>query len=152
MKKKHRIIEFKVGTSLGDALQELKIQNVPACGTFHDVEISSEDDLDTAYFKVFGKSKSEIDKEFEQEKQRLIRRNEYLSQNSLILDHLLSGNGISPVKALKMFGCFRLASRINDLRNQGLNIYGKMVEHAGKRFKVYYMENSNLFEIYGRNF
>ena len=45
-----------------------------------------------------------------------------MSQNKLILKHLEEGRSISPLEALQEYGCSRLASRINDLKNQGHDI------------------------------
>ena len=44
------------------------------------------------------------------------------SQNANILARLQEGETISPIEALIDFRCFRLAARINDLRNAGHNI------------------------------
>ena len=44
------------------------------------------------------------------------------SQNRQILAHLQKGNTITQMDALRMFGCMRLASRINDLRQMGFHI------------------------------
>lgn len=44
-----------------------------------------------------------------------------MTQNEAILNYLKNGGELTPMDALKMFGCFRLGSRINDLRNQGSN-------------------------------
>ena len=44
------------------------------------------------------------------------------SQNKLILEYLEIGNKITPLEALNNFGCFRLSSRIFDLRQKGHNI------------------------------
>ena len=38
------------------------------------------------------------------------------TQNELILNHLKQGYIVTPVSALHLFGCFRLAARINNLR------------------------------------
>ena len=45
-----------------------------------------------------------------------------MTQKKKILTHLESGRSISPLTALGLYGCYRLASRINDLRNDGHNI------------------------------
>ena len=45
-----------------------------------------------------------------------------MTQKKKILDHLEAGRSISPLKALGLYGCYRLASRINDLRKDGHNI------------------------------
>ncbi len=44
------------------------------------------------------------------------------SQNGRILAYLREGHTITHLDALKGFDCARLASRINDLRNQGHEI------------------------------
>lgn len=41
------------------------------------------------------------------------------SQNKRILKHLESGKSITPLQALKLFGCFRLGARIFNLRARG---------------------------------
>lgn len=62
------------------------------------------------------------------------------SQAALILGYLEAGNTITPLEALEKFGCFRLASRINDLKNEGHAIDGEMIElDNGKRVKRYRM-------------
>ena len=40
----------------------------------------------------------------------------------LIRERLLSGGALTLLEALRDFGCYRLASRISDLKNEGLNI------------------------------
>jgi hypothetical protein len=45
-----------------------------------------------------------------------------MSQNQQIANYLNKGRKLTPIDALNKFGCFRLAARIADLRNQGLNI------------------------------
>jgi hypothetical protein len=58
------------------------------------------------------------------------------SQNKVLRKHLLSGKSIAPLQALNNFGIFRLASRIKDLRDDGLNIETKMIhEHPVKYAK-----------------
>ena len=59
------------------------------------------------------------------------------SQLSRIKEHLLNGCGISPLFALNRFGCFRLAARISDLRDEGMTIKTEMVEYDNKRFARY---------------
>jgi hypothetical protein len=45
-----------------------------------------------------------------------------MSQNKQIADYLNKGKKLTPIDALNKFGCFRLAARIADLRNDGMNI------------------------------
>lgn len=49
------------------------------------------------------------------------------SQCAMIKAWLEDGKTINQMQALNMFGCFRLASRIHDLRNRGLNILKERV-------------------------
>ena len=61
------------------------------------------------------------------------------SQNAKIRSWLEDGKRISPLLALHLFGCFRLASRIWDLRERGMNIGNDwVIESDGKRHKEYY--------------
>lgn len=45
-----------------------------------------------------------------------------MSQSQKILKHLSSGKSLSPLQALGLFGCYRLASRIHDLKRAGHQI------------------------------
>ena len=64
------------------------------------------------------------------------------SQNKQILNHLQSGLSITPVEALIKFGCFRLAARINFLRNKGHNIKTELKETpSGKSYALYRYDN-----------
>ena len=51
-----------------------------------------------------------------------------MSQNKQIADYLNKGKKLTPIDALNKFGCFRLASRINDFRNDGMNIVTKTIK------------------------
>ena len=60
------------------------------------------------------------------------------SQNALIKGWLLNGYSITQLEALTQFGCFRLAARIADLRDQGFKIDTKIVTlENGKRIAMY---------------
>lgn len=67
------------------------------------------------------------------------------AQNAVIRNHLESGNRITAIEALNFYQCMRLASRICDLRHEGLNIQKrtKMLKN-GKRIAEYYLLNQNL--------
>lgn len=66
-----------------------------------------------------------------------------ISQNKMILNWLLQGKSVNPITALNEFGCFRLASRICDLRKEGHPICGAFAEsESGKRYKYYYMNTT----------
>jgi hypothetical protein len=60
------------------------------------------------------------------------------SQNALIKGWLLNGYSITQLEALTQFGCFRLAARIANLRDQGFKIETKIVTlENGKRVAMY---------------
>ena len=60
------------------------------------------------------------------------------SQNKLLLAHLKTGASITGIEALKLYGCFRLPSRIWDLKQAGHNIVGKFIKTpSGKRVMQY---------------
>ena len=56
-----------------------------------------------------------------------------MSQNKQIADYLNKGKKLTTLDALTKFGCFRLASRINDLRNEGMNIATKIIKLDNKK-------------------
>tara|TARA_Y100001973_G_scaffold66657_1_gene97439 strand:- start:305 stop:508 length:204 start_codon:yes stop_codon:yes gene_type:complete len=59
------------------------------------------------------------------------------TQNQQILEYLKSGKKISPLIALKKFGCFRLSARIFNLRQEGNPIITENVTRKGKTFAEY---------------
>ena len=59
------------------------------------------------------------------------------SQNTQILNYLSKGKVLTPIEALHMFGCFRLAARIADLRKQGHMIFTDIVKKNDKKFAGY---------------
>ena len=56
-----------------------------------------------------------------------------MSQNKQIADYLNKGKKLTTLDALNKFGCFRLASRISDLRNDGMNIKTKIIKLENKK-------------------
>jgi len=51
-----------------------------------------------------------------------------MSQNKQIADYLNKGKKLTPIDALNKFGCLRLAARIADLRNEGMNIVTRTIK------------------------
>tara|TARA_R110000823_G_scaffold130004_1_gene257766 strand:- start:228 stop:467 length:240 start_codon:yes stop_codon:yes gene_type:complete len=45
-----------------------------------------------------------------------------MTQTEAILAHLQAGESITPIDALRDYGCFRLAARIKDLRAAGHDV------------------------------
>jgi helix-turn-helix protein len=62
--------------------------------------------------------------------------NERASQNVRILAHLKKAT-LTPLEALKLYGCFRLGARVYDLKKDGHNIRSRLVETNGKRVAQY---------------
>ena len=56
-----------------------------------------------------------------------------VSQNELIYTHILAYGSITQKEAYDLYGCFRLASRICDLKRRGHNI-GRVMEEGQNRF------------------
>ena len=60
------------------------------------------------------------------------------SQNAMILNFLKSGGSLTPIEALQKFQCFRLAARMNDLRNKGYVIETEILKDVnGKSYASY---------------
>ena len=60
------------------------------------------------------------------------------SQNKAILAYLQEGKTITAIEALRLFGCFRLTSRIHDLTKRGVAISRKyIITNNGKRVMQY---------------
>lgn len=60
------------------------------------------------------------------------------TQTQAILRHMRSGYEITALEALKLFNCMRLAARINDLKDMGVDIADRWITREdGKRFKAY---------------
>ena len=60
------------------------------------------------------------------------------TQCQRIAEWLEQGNSLTQMEALNKFQCFRLASRINDLRNRGMQIITeKILTATGKRVARY---------------
>lgn len=68
-----------------------------------------------------------------------------MTQCEKILDYMISNGSITPLDALREFGCMRLASRINDLKRQGvvitstietnINRYGEKIRYSRYELK-----------------
>jgi hypothetical protein len=63
------------------------------------------------------------------------------SQCKQILAWLQQGNTLTSIQALNKFGCFRLASRVNDLKRSGIDVCKRTVKNPdnGKRYAEYFI-------------
>lgn len=50
-----------------------------------------------------------------------------MTQNQMLLNHLLAGNSITQLEALNLYGIGRLASRVNDLKDRGVYVRSNFV-------------------------
>ena len=55
-----------------------------------------------------------------------------MTQNEMILKHLQEVGNITPMEALSEYGCMRLASRISDLKKQGVMIGSRTISHRNR--------------------
>lgn len=64
-----------------------------------------------------------------------------MTQKEMIKSHLLSGLRITPLSALNQFGCFRLATRIFELKKEGMDIVTEIITHnvTRKRYACYHL-------------
>ena len=57
-----------------------------------------------------------------------------------VLSHLQSGKPITALEALRLYGIFRLASRIHDLKKNGIAIQVRDIQtETGKKIAQYYV-------------
>ena len=62
------------------------------------------------------------------------------SQNEQILRHLKAGGSLTPLQALRKYGCLRLGARIYNLKARGHNMRKELVTTpGGKRVARYSM-------------
>lgn len=63
-----------------------------------------------------------------------------MTQSDMILAALLAGETLTPLDALKRFGCFRLGARIWDLKRAGYEIDMQLIDTGnGKHVAAYSM-------------
>lgn len=60
------------------------------------------------------------------------------SQANAILHVCEDGNGITPMDALNLCGCFRLSARIADLKKRGYDIVTEKVKVEGGKYVARY--------------
>jgi len=63
-----------------------------------------------------------------------------MSQNATVLAYLKTGRKLTPIGALVDFGIYRLAARVNQLRNEGHPITTAWVQRKNKRYASYTLE------------
>ena len=71
-----------------------------------------------------------------------------MTQCDKILFHLQTIGSITPVEALDQYGCFRLAARVAELKDEGYQITSEIVQKKNRfgetvRFAKYRLEDKN---------
>lgn len=71
-----------------------------------------------------------------------------LTQCEKILNYIKSNGSITPLDALREFGCMRLASRITDIKAQGYDIISKLESNKNRygdtvRYARYTLKGGN---------
>ncbi len=70
-----------------------------------------------------------------------------MSQSKQILDHLLTGEPITPIEALNQYGVFRLSARCFDLREKGFDIQAKTINTGKKSYASYFMSDAEILRV-----
>ena len=65
-----------------------------------------------------------------------------MSQNDQIISHLKRFGSITPMVALRDYGCFRLAARVMELREH-YEIDTVMIERDNKRYAKYFYKRGS---------
>lgn len=71
------------------------------------------------------------------------------TQKAQIRKYLKAGKRLTPLEALQMFGCFRLAAVVFTLKEEGLPIVTKIIRtDTGKKVAQYFIkpEDVNIFD------
>lgn len=55
-----------------------------------------------------------------------------MTQCEMLLEDLKAGQGVTPHDALRDYGCFRLAARVQTLRSEGYNIVTEKVSQVNR--------------------
>ena len=71
-----------------------------------------------------------------------------MTQTAAILAHLQTRE-LTPLEALDLYGCFRLAARIDELRAAGHDIVTRIETRGGKRFASYRLAGPVQREMWG---
>lgn len=64
------------------------------------------------------------------------------TQNAQILRHMETIGEITPLEALNYCNCLRLAARIYEIKNSGVEVEDRWItSDNGKRYKAYFLRN-----------
>ena len=63
-----------------------------------------------------------------------------MSQTDQVIKHLESGQGLTAISAMKLYGILRLAARINEARQRGIPVKTDCIVRGKKRYARYRLE------------
>lgn len=66
------------------------------------------------------------------------------TQRDRILNHLQRGGSLTPLDALRLYGCLALSQRIGELKRLGNDIETLMIAKGRKRYAAYRMRGRQL--------
>ncbi len=67
-----------------------------------------------------------------------------MTQNNTLLKHMMTGRSISPLEALGLYGVFRLAARMFELKSIGVDIQKvTKVDINGKQYAEYSVDSTD---------
>ena len=67
-----------------------------------------------------------------------------MTQNEALLNHMMTGRSISPLEALGLYGVFRLAARMFELKAMGVDIQkNTKVDINGKQYAEYFVNSTD---------
>lgn len=71
------------------------------------------------------------------------------TQKEKIREHLVNGGTLTPLEVLEKFGCFRLATRVFELKKEGLDVKTQIIEDpaTGKRYAEYYIPKDGFASV-----
>jgi len=61
------------------------------------------------------------------------------TQINILRKHLKAHKSIAPLQALNQYGIYRLAARIGELRDEGMNIKTKLIYVGPVKYAKYYI-------------
>ena len=75
-----------------------------------------------------------------------------VSQKTRVKEHLESGNPITPIAALNLYGCFRLAAIIHTLKKyEGMNIKTEIRKSDGKKWAGINAKEGKVSDMLSQN-
>ncbi len=70
-----------------------------------------------------------------------------MTQSTMILNHLMSGNSLTPLESLNLFGCLSLSQRVGELKRAGYPIRSELIETPSHKHVARYSWDGET--IYG---